>query len=48
MLTHSLPGYDIFVIWNQPKISSFRLPYQLQSSRVPNLWYMKVFQVVHK
>jgi len=27
-----LPGYDTFVLWNWPKTSSFRLPYQLHSS----------------
>jgi len=32
MKTRWLPGYDIFVLWNRPKTSSFRLPCQLHSS----------------
>ena len=31
-LTPWLPGYDTFVLWNQSKTSSFRLPYQQHSS----------------
>jgi len=30
-LTRSLPGHDIFVLWNQPKNRSFLLPYQTNS-----------------
>ena len=31
-LTPWLPGNDIFILWNWPKTSGFRLPYQLHSS----------------
>jgi len=31
-LTCSVPGYNIFVLGNQPKTSSFQLPYQQHSS----------------
>jgi len=31
-LTLWKPGYDIFVLWNQAKTSSCRLPYQRHSS----------------
>ena len=30
-VTCSLPGHNIFILWNQPKTSSFQLPYQLHS-----------------
>jgi len=37
-----LPGYDTFVLWNRPKTSSFRLPYQLHSSSAD--WARELFK----